>query len=141
MHVLLHVSIVILQFFKFVCVCCSDELAVHVENLALWVHKEFSVVSLDLYTAHDHVVLHVDGDLLVSLGRLLHLTWSGHMWLLKLLVLHVRIGIFKLVIHLTRRVVILDVHFSLLSIDGYSVVGSSFRRRTLALSFQIWTSS
>lgn len=56
-HVL---SGVFLQLFQLVGVGGSDELAVHVENLPLWVHEELTVVALDLDSPHYHVVLQVD---------------------------------------------------------------------------------
>lgn len=59
---------ILLKFLKLICVSCSDELAVHVKNLALWVHQELSVVTLDLYPPHDNIVFHVYADLFVISG-------------------------------------------------------------------------
>jgi len=56
-HVL---SGVLLQFFQLVRVGGTDELAVHVKNLALWVHEELTVVSFNLDSSHDHVVFQID---------------------------------------------------------------------------------
>ena len=65
-----------LQLFKFVCVGSTDELSIHVEDLSLWVHQELSVVSLNLDSPHDHIVLHVDTHLLLSIALLLLLVDS-----------------------------------------------------------------
>lgn len=64
-----------LQLFELVCVCCADELAVHVEDLALWIHQELALIALDLDPTHDDVIFHVHTDLLVLrlLAFFLHL--------------------------------------------------------------------
>ena len=67
--VLLAVAIlhtVFLQLLKLICVGRADKLALHVKDLTLWVHQEFTVITLNLDATHDHVVLHVNTDLLVG---------------------------------------------------------------------------
>ena len=70
---------IFLQFFKLICVGGSDELAVHVEDLALRVHQEFSIITFNLNSSHDHVVFHVDAHLLrlaICISLLLNLRLS-----------------------------------------------------------------
>lgn len=55
---------VFLQLFQLISVCSADELSVHVEDLTLWVHQELTVVALDLDSSHDHIVFHINADLL-----------------------------------------------------------------------------
>ena len=57
---------VFLQLLQLVRVCCAYELALHIKDLALWIHEELSVIALNLNAAHDDIVLHVDADLLVG---------------------------------------------------------------------------
>jgi len=51
---------IFLKLFELICVCGSDELSIHVEDLSLWVHQELTVVALNLNSSHDHVVFHVE---------------------------------------------------------------------------------
>lgn len=55
---------VFLQLFQLIRICSADELSIHVEDLTLWVHQELTVVTLNLNSSHDHVVFHVNADLL-----------------------------------------------------------------------------
>jgi len=64
------VSTIVCQLFEFICVCRSDELTVHVKDLTLRVHQEFSIISFNLNAPHYDIVLHVHANLLVSLTGL-----------------------------------------------------------------------
>jgi hypothetical protein len=104
-------GVVLLQLFQLVRVRRPDELPVHVEDLALRVHQELAVVSFDLDSPHNHVVLHVHRHLLVAFLRRL------------VVVLLLRVGV---VVELVL-VVILDIHcivLTLSSVHRHSVVCS-----------------
>lgn len=55
---------IFLQLFKFICVCCPDELSIHVKDLTLRVHQELTVISFNLYPTHDHIVFHINASCL-----------------------------------------------------------------------------
>jgi len=57
-----------LEFLQLVCVGSSNKLSVHVKYLTLWIHQEFTFISFNLYTAHDHVVFHINTNLIISLS-------------------------------------------------------------------------
>lgn len=99
------VALVFLELLELVGVGRADELAIHVENLALRIHEELSVIALNLNSTHDHVVFHVNGHLFVVFGRL-------HIGLrLVLEVLLVGVRVFELVL-----VIVVDVHIRLLAV-------------------------
>ena len=56
---ILVLSAVFLELLKLISVRCSNELAIHVKDLTLWVHEELPVISFDLNSSHYHVVLEV----------------------------------------------------------------------------------
>ena len=61
-------TVFFVQLLELVCVCRPDEGSLHVVNVAIRIHEELTLVTLDLDATHDHVVvLHVDAD--VSLLR------------------------------------------------------------------------
>ena len=103
---------VFLEFLQLVCVGSPDELAIHVKDLALWVHEELSIVALDLYPPHYHVVLHVDAHLLVILGRL-HFS-------VRILIVLIWVCVFELLLILILTgMVIFDVHCLGLGAHGW----------------------
>jgi hypothetical protein len=89
---------ILLELLELIGVGSTDELPVHVEDLALRVHKELAVVTFNLNSSHDHVVLHVDAHLLslgicVCLSLVLYIWLAGWDFIVILRVVTVRIGI------------------------------------------------
>jgi hypothetical protein len=56
---------IFLELLELICVCCANELAIHVEDLTLGIHEELSVVTFYLYSSHYNVIFHVDAYLLI----------------------------------------------------------------------------
>lgn len=54
----------LLHLFEFVCIGGANEVSLHVVDVAFGVHEVLLILSLDLYPAHDHIVLDVDAFLL-----------------------------------------------------------------------------
>jgi len=133
---------VFLQFLELICICSTDELAVHVKDLSLWVHQELTVVTFNLDSTHDHVVLHVHGYLFVSLGRTLNL--SSNLLILIGSLDVIRISIIKfvlVVVILVVLIIVFDIHIVILmiyslTIDWHSVVCSTCSWMALPLLFQ-----
>ena len=98
-------------------------MSIHVKYLTLWIHQEFTFISFNLYTAHDHVVFHINTNLIISLSivcilslanflvwvlicqyRWLRTVLFHEIWLLILIiilphtVLHVWVSIFKFIL-------------------------------------------
>jgi hypothetical protein len=72
---------VFLKLLELICVCGTDKLPIHIEDLSLRVHQKLTIIALNLNSSHDHVVLHVDAHLLclsVSIGCAL---WLSAVWL------------------------------------------------------------
>ena len=72
---------VFLKLLELICVCGTNKLPVHIEDLSLWVHQKLTIIALNLNSSHDHVVLHVDAHLLclcVGVGCAL---WLSAVWL------------------------------------------------------------
>ena len=63
--VIIVLAAVVLQLFQLVRVCCPYELTVHVEDLSLRIHQKFTIVTFNLNTAHNNIILHIDADLLI----------------------------------------------------------------------------
>ena len=74
------------QLLKLVCVGGADELAIHVEDLAVRVHEELAFIALDLDSPHEQVVPHVHTHLVVSRCGLVSLLLLAVQFWLRVLV-------------------------------------------------------
>lgn len=75
LHIIIYLIIlltVFLQFFKLISICCSDKQSIHIEYLALWIHKKLSIISFNLDAPHYYIILHVHTYLLVSIVSIVH---------------------------------------------------------------------
>lgn len=65
-------------FIKTLCVCSSNEVGLHIENPASWIHQVLVTFSLNLDNSHDHSINHVN-----TLTFLLHvLALCVWLWLI-----------------------------------------------------------
>ena len=94
-HLFLLLAFIILKLLELVGVGSADELAIHVENLPLWIHKELTIIALNLDPSHYHVVFEVDTHLLLIASVLLP---RVERWLRGLVLLRRRHGVEHLII-------------------------------------------
>ena len=61
------------HFLKALCVCCTNEVGLHVVDSSLGVHQILVILAFNLNHAHDNAIDHVDGlaFIILSLGPFL----------------------------------------------------------------------
>lgn len=68
---LLLVDVVLLHLFELIGVSCADEVALHVVDVAIRVHQILLVLSLNLNSAHHHVIFDIYALFLFLVSRAL----------------------------------------------------------------------
>ena len=81
-------------------------MTVHIEDLPLRVHEKLTIISLNLNASHDHIVLHVDRDLLFTLSGSFVLVLIG-------LSVVVRVGVVELLLVVVVVVLVLGAVFNI----------------------------